>query len=993
VTFVPATRRIGDARSESNSIHPTASEGRRKREAELSRIARAMERAIGLPGMKPGTNAKADEDGAKPAANAGEKVDGPETSTPARSPGAQAGGSPPDSSEGKDGDGDDADDARGATAAVVGAVANDVSRLASPSLTIDIPTPRGVDQMSPEPATLVSTSRTNGKRGDTTLVDCCYCGDPVRGFLALRTHVMKGCKMRPKNKSDGELKPHLQRYWEDQTGSIEGAEEDAVRALVAPMSEPADQDATDEDTDDDEPKLDEAHANDADDDALDSDSEEVRGAKGARAKSAEELFDATSNFDEQQTSEEEEGATLHRSARMRRPTEKAGASMGKSRAAATTTTTASRGTSTCITCHREFKNLKIHLKRSKACDQSQPQSSATPELVEKNMDEEEAEGFKCKACEKLFGTALGLRVHLARYCTAAPAESKETPNETAKVETSGGITVMQTHKNITECLMGCGYAHGRLAVLAKHMKMAHKVQLVYVDEQDDEEESGEESEEEAEDDDEDSATIEVHPASKRCMECDDTPMFMSYKYLAEHYRDAHGIKLIARASAPSLKPLKTAPIAEKRGRRNERESVKPQADDDISCPTCGKEFARKSAGRMMHIKSCARKSNAAPPVRMELKEPPKKAEMPRVEQHINPDQRWCQVCMGNGVEFYGKSFRQLLAHMRDEHNIHNIPAEEPIEETMTEMEIEEEVCETESDDDDEIPERHQPSSIDLLSTQTKCTECDFKAKTHVGLKVHMKRAHSMQAQSITPKRKLSQRVVEEADVDDIPSPVKRRAVAFPSTSDQPSAPVDEMVFTQLVDSFHMLAKAHAELSEEFKSLRRSHDKAISRGDDLEARLARLEKRNTSGNADDTSTIQHINPDGHAFSPAVVFGRLVWLAGITASDKIHPTVAGQTRQALDNVAKLLAQAGTDVLHLISIKLYVADIRNMSEAFEAWDSWFGQLGIDPDKRPVRNILQANLKDSMLRVELYAHAALPAAGEEPLPGGVPKNRRAHR
>ena len=94
-----------------------------------------------------------------------------------------------------------------------------------------------------------------------------------------------------------------------------------------------------------------------------------------------------------------------------------------------------------------------------------------------------------------------------------------------------------------------------------------------------------------------------------------------------------------------------------------------------------------------------------------------------------------------------------------------------------------------------------------------------------------------------------------------------------------------------------------------------------------------------------------------------------------------------------MAELLAQAGTDVLHLISIKLYVADIRDMYETYEAWDSWFGQLGIDPDKRPVRNILQANVKDRMLRVELYAHAALPAAGEEPLPGGVPVTRRAHR
>ena len=78
---------------------------------------------------------------------------------------------------------------------------------------------------------------------------------------------------------------------------------------------------------------------------------------------------------------------------------------------------------------------------------------------------------------------------------------------------------------------------------------------------------------------------------------------------------------------------------------------------------------------------------------------------------------------------------------------------------------------------------------------------------------------------------------------------------------------------------------------------------------------------------------------------------------------------------------------------SIKLYVADIRDQQEAYEAWDSWFGQLGIDPDKRPVRNILQAVVKDRMLRVELYAHAALPAAGEEPLPGGVPVTRRAHR
>jgi enamine deaminase RidA (YjgF/YER057c/UK114 family) len=97
-----------------------------------------------------------------------------------------------------------------------------------------------------------------------------------------------------------------------------------------------------------------------------------------------------------------------------------------------------------------------------------------------------------------------------------------------------------------------------------------------------------------------------------------------------------------------------------------------------------------------------------------------------------------------------------------------------------------------------------------------------------------------------------------------------------------------------------------------------------------------------------------------------------------------------KQALDNMVKLLIDAGTDVLRLINIQIYVADIRDMQETFQAWDSWFSMMGISPAHRPVRNIIESRLKDRILKVELYAHAVLPPSGERPLAGGVPRGVR---
>ena len=89
-----------------------------------------------------------------------------------------------------------------------------------------------------------------------------------------------------------------------------------------------------------------------------------------------------------------------------------------------------------------------------------------------------------------------------------------------------------------------------------------------------------------------------------------------------------------------------------------------------------------------------------------------------------------------------------------------------------------------------------------------------------------------------------------------------------------------------------------------------------------------------------------------------------------------------RQALSNLVELLVEAGTDVLHLVDVTIYLADIRDLYEAAEVWNEFFTDLGIPREQRPVRNVLQSLVsKDKMLKVELYAQAVLPAEGETAL------------
>jgi enamine deaminase RidA (YjgF/YER057c/UK114 family) len=95
-----------------------------------------------------------------------------------------------------------------------------------------------------------------------------------------------------------------------------------------------------------------------------------------------------------------------------------------------------------------------------------------------------------------------------------------------------------------------------------------------------------------------------------------------------------------------------------------------------------------------------------------------------------------------------------------------------------------------------------------------------------------------------------------------------------------------------------------------------------------------------------------------------------------------------REALDYLVQLLVHAGTDVLHLMSIKIYLSDIRDMGPIVKVWDDFFTNLGIAPNSRPVRNTVISHgfAKHRLMKVELHGHAVLPGPNETALAKGVP-------
>ena len=106
--------------------------------------------------------------------------------------------------------------------------------------------------------------------------------------------------------------------------------------------------------------------------------------------------------------------------------------------------------------------------------------------------------------------------------------------------------------------------------------------------------------------------------------------------------------------------------------------------------------------------------------------------------------------------------------------------------------------------------------------------------------------------------------------------------------------------------------------------------------------------------------------GKRMSQAVIYGHTVYLAGQVASDPTKD-VPGQTREVLDTIDRLLAEAGTDKTKILTATIYLADIGTFAQMNSVWDVW-----VSRDDPPARATVQAKLAAPEYLVEIQVVAA---------------------
>lgn len=97
------------------------------------------------------------------------------------------------------------------------------------------------------------------------------------------------------------------------------------------------------------------------------------------------------------------------------------------------------------------------------------------------------------------------------------------------------------------------------------------------------------------------------------------------------------------------------------------------------------------------------------------------------------------------------------------------------------------------------------------------------------------------------------------------------------------------------------------------------------------------------------------------SQMVIHSDTVYLAGIVADHPIAD-VGAQTGQILDQIDRLLAEAGSDKTQMLSATIWLADIRDYDEMNSVWDNW-----VPANCAPARACVEARLAAAKYLVEI--------------------------
>lgn len=106
--------------------------------------------------------------------------------------------------------------------------------------------------------------------------------------------------------------------------------------------------------------------------------------------------------------------------------------------------------------------------------------------------------------------------------------------------------------------------------------------------------------------------------------------------------------------------------------------------------------------------------------------------------------------------------------------------------------------------------------------------------------------------------------------------------------------------------------------------------------------------------------------GSRLSETAVHNGTVYLAGQIAEDTTQD-IAGQTREVLGHIDRLLAEVNSDKAHLLSVQIYIADMKDFAGMNAVWDAWVAQGATPP-----RATVEAKLANPACLVEIVVVAA---------------------
>ena len=103
------------------------------------------------------------------------------------------------------------------------------------------------------------------------------------------------------------------------------------------------------------------------------------------------------------------------------------------------------------------------------------------------------------------------------------------------------------------------------------------------------------------------------------------------------------------------------------------------------------------------------------------------------------------------------------------------------------------------------------------------------------------------------------------------------------------------------------------------------------------------------------------------SRALIHNGTVYLSGQVPDDR-STSVADQTRQVLEKIDALLAEAGSDKSRLLSAQVWLASMDDFSAMNAVWDAW-----VTPRQTPTRCCGKVELNDPKCLIEITAIATL--------------------